>query len=156
MKNQGFTLVELVLTIVLVSILSVVAVSQFSLDTTRLDLAEDKLVGDIQYAKRLAMTKGITHGIFFEPAFERYTVFEGTVATPLPDPADRSQNFIIDYTTESSFEGVTMTSANFSGSSTLTFNGEGAPVDAGNVVIAFGAQSRTMTVTPNTGKVTTP
>lgn len=156
MKEQGFTLIELVITIVLLAILATFAVSPFSFDTTRLDLAEDKLVSDIEYAKRMAMTKGTTHGIFFEPALERYTVFEESAATPVIDPAQRSRDLIIDYAVESSFEGVVLVSAAFGGSQTLQFSGEGAPLNAGNVVIAFGPQSRTITVSPNTGKVTAP
>lgn len=163
MKEQGFTLIELVITIVLVAILATFAVSQFSFDATRLDLAEDKLVGDLEYAKRLALTTGTTYGIFFEPALERYTVFEGTVATPVSDPANRSQSLIIDYNDEVSFEGVDLLSALFEGNATVYFNGTGAPVDAGGnalfatgtVVLVMGTQARSILVSPNTGKVTT-
>ena len=162
-RYQGFTLIETVLTITLIGIMAYVVISAFSFQTTRLDLAEDKLVRDIEYAKRLALTKGSRYGIFFEPANDRYTVFVTSSATPIPDPENRSQNLIVNYTS-GSFAGVDVVSANFGGSTTLTFDAQGRPIDValiplvgiGTVVLQGGSVTRTITVSPNTGKVTAP
>ena len=163
-RGRGFTILELVLTITLVGVMAAVFLPSFSFDPTRLKCAQERVAEDIRLAQTLAMTSGQRHGAFFDTANNRYVVFANSIVTPINNPADPSQQLIVDFTNDASFDGITMTSAVFGGLATLLFDAQGVPQDGngvaltanGNVTLSNGSANRTVTVSPETGKVSTP
>ena len=156
--EAGYSLMEIVLVIVLVSIISVLALPRFV--SPNPSLAARRLAADIQYAKELAIRLQTKSGVFFMDS-STYRVFQNDdVSTAAFDPVTGG-NFEVsvsglfsDVTLDSTFGNV------------LKFDALGAPLDgsdakltsppANEITITSGGQTWTITVEPNTGKVTLP
>lgn len=147
-KKDGFTLMELVLSISLMGILAVAAIAVvFNHKGSYLEVAGKKARSDIEHARGLAMMKkGTTFGVFFDQANNRYTVYEGSVGNPVPDPLTKG-NLIESFT---KWPGVSVTS-NY----TVEFGPFGNPTTGGggSVDLTDGTDSKTISVTAGTGKV---
>jgi len=75
MKNRGFTLLELVTTLAIVSILIFLAVSSFIDQTPRRQLKEaaSTLIGQFQLVRQKAITDGKQYKIVFDPDTKKYS-----------------------------------------------------------------------------------
>jgi prepilin-type N-terminal cleavage/methylation domain-containing protein len=164
MSARGFTLTELIVILSIVGILSWLAYPKMAaMDEIKVDVAARRLAADLRYAQSLAMSKRVIHGILFEPALERYTVFAPTTATPITDPADRARAMSMDYTSRTEFRGVLIQSATFGTTPGVTFDYFGVPRDtggadlttSGRVVLTYQGVTDTVIVAPQTGMVTT-
>jgi MSHA pilin protein MshC len=140
----GFTLVELVAVMVVVSVLAVMATTKFNLGQRDLDAVAKSLRSNLQLAQDLAMTHGSTYGFHMRSATQ-YEIFQSSAGTPASNPLDNS-NFV-----------VTISPVQFSGSpSDIPFLKSGSPniaADATITLTASGGGSRIITVQQNTGFV---
>lgn len=175
---KGFTFFEVVLIIVITAVLSyTLFIKSTDFYTIKLDSAARKLASDMRFAQQLAMTRQVRNGVVFNwtvacppvAANHTYTVFEEKGACPTVDTPARNPsgggNLTVDYNTDAQFKGVTITSPSFcvgaTCTETLEFDAQGAPtdvagtqLDSGSVMLNYpGATSKTITVTPSTGKV---
>ena len=160
-KEKGFTVIELIMVILVISILAVVLIPKIGgIHSFKLDGAGRKLVSDMKYAQKLAMSRHQIHGILFEPAQEKYTVYREGADAPIEDPHRPGTSLIVDYDDEH-FAGVDLYSANFTGGNEVRFDCFGAPSDAsdtpltatGEVVLKYSGGEIKIEVTPNTGKI---
>lgn len=160
---KAFTIYELVLVITILLILAVsVAVKVVSFDEIKLSSAASKLAADISYCQQLAITKQIFHGISFDTTHNQYFLFENSPATKIKDPYNRAQDFIVAYNNIEELNGVSINAVNLNSTSQLRFDGLGIPYDAnqnalntdGSITLRMGANSKTITITPQTGKIT--
>jgi len=163
MSPRGFSLTELIVIIAILGILSWLAFPKMSaMDEIKLDAAARRLAGDLRYAQSLAMSRRVIHGVLFDPALGKYTVFAPNPATPITDPADRARTMIVDYTSRTEFKGVLVQSATFGTTPGVTFDYFGVPRDTagvdlsstGTVVLTYQGQTDTVFVAPQTGMVT--
>lgn len=166
-EEKGFTLIELVLLIIMLGIMGlVISISISDINSTKLNSAARRLASDIRYAQQLAMTKQIRHGIVFTVP-NTYTVIQEN--DPNPDTPARNPagggNLIVDYNSDPQLQGVTISAPSFCVGAictqTLEFNSLGVPTDAagtpltsGSVILSYSGNSKTLTVIPNTGKLT--
>ncbi len=158
-QEAGYTLIEIVIVIILVGILSALALPRFV--SPRASLAARRLAADIQYAKGLAIRLQTNSGVYFMDS-STYRVFEDDddVSTAAFDPVTGG-NFEV--TISGFFSGATL-SSNFG--NILKFDALGTPLDgsdapltsppANEITITSGGETWTITVEPNTGKVTLP
>ena len=163
MTSRGFSLTELIVIITILGILSWLAFPKMSaMDEIKLDAAARRLAGDLRYAQSLAMSRRVIHGVLFDPALGKYTVFAPNPATPITDPADRARTMVVDYTSRTEFKGVLVQSATFGTTPGVTFDYFGVPRDTagvdlsstGIVVLTYQGQTDTVFVAPQTGMVT--
>ncbi|HYQ89880.1 MAG TPA: GspH/FimT family pseudopilin [Candidatus Binatia bacterium] len=163
MTSRGFSLTELIVILSILGILSWIAYPKMSaMDEIKLDAAARRLAGDLRYAQSLAMSRRVIHGILFDPALEKYTVFAPNASTPITDPADRARTMIVDYTSRTEFRGVLVQTAAFGTTPGVTFDYFGVPRDTagvdlsstGTVVLSYQGQTDTVFVAPQTGMVT--
>ena len=128
--SGGFTLVELIMVVVLISILAVSFVPKF-LDTSAISLAGGAAMAaaDIRYTQELAMGTNSPKTIVFSATNTYYTVDSRNVNLP---------------------SKVTISSG-----ATFTFNSLGEPTaGAGSsVTLSAGAETKTITVESYTGRV---
>lgn len=148
MRINGYTLIELVLVIAILGILAIaVVLISPSITPARLDAAAKQVQSDIEYAQQMAMMVTTTHGVSFV-ASGAYTVYESTTATPIASPLTK-QSMVM--TLSDKFPDISIQN-NY----TVEFNSFGSPTTGGggSVVVTDGTNTRTITVTANTGKVT--
>lgn len=160
--RQGVTMIELVIMISIVGILAWVAYPQLTpFYEIKLDAAARRLASDLRYAQNRAISRRVIHGVLFEPAQARYTVFAPTPASPLTDPMSRGKTLRVDFNSSPEFRGVAITSASFGATTGVTFDYFGVPRDTagvdlastGRVILTYQGLSDTVDVTPTTGRV---
>ncbi len=164
-RNQGFTLIELVMTMLLLGTLSIVAIPYIlNLSAAKAKAAAHKLVSDLSYARQLARSRNTIHGVSFDATANTYTVFSfdpiTSTETPVTNPLTRQQ-MIIDFAQEHGLIGVDIQAPSFGGTTKVRFPPMGIPqsgdgtvlATAGSVQLSYSGESRTVFIQPNTGEV---
>jgi prepilin-type N-terminal cleavage/methylation domain-containing protein len=158
----GFTLVELALVITIVGVLAWIAYPKFaSVDEIKLHAAARRVAGDLRYAQSRSIGTRVVHGVLFEPAMGRYTVFAPGPASPVVDPADRSRPLRVDFARMPEYRGVVLASAAFGAGTGVEFDFFGVPLDTagtelpspGRVVLTCQGLTDTVVVASGTGAV---
>ncbi len=147
---RGITAVEVILSIALLGIMAIAAVFLVPpVGSVRVEAAAKQVRSDIEYARQNAMMTGQTSGVQFVSG-GAYTVYQGTVSTPLLSPLT-GQTMVVTLSTN-------YPSTTISGNFTVEFDNMGNPTTGGggSVTLVNGSVSKTITVTQNTGKVTGP
>ncbi len=147
--QSGFSAIELVMTMTLLSIFGIGMVSTMDLAPSSTQAAMLKVAEDIRYAQNRAMTTGTAHG-FKTTSTTSYEIYQGSPGNPTTDPTTRTAmtvNF------NNLFKGVS-----FQGSYQIQFDGMGKPTVGGgsSVVLQKGTSTRTFTVVANTGFINLP
>ncbi|HUW32004.1 MAG TPA: GspH/FimT family pseudopilin [Planctomycetota bacterium] len=154
--TASFTLVELIIVVLIVSILAAVgipAISEASADL-RLRSAAQRLMADLNYARNLAITDGTSYGISFSGNSYRVIKFVDTSVltseanTVIAHPLSR-QPWVVSFSGER-----TTCAADFSGGSIVYYDSTGSPNAAGTVVLRHGGLAVTVSVEAGTGRVT--
>ena len=153
-NSRGFTLIEIIIVIVIMGILAIVAVPQFTntIQTKRLYDAVEKLNDDINYCRHYAISQHTNTYIRFQPNRERYRLFYGEdwgSRKALLSPGTNSKAW---FTIPDMFLGVGIQRTSFS-SNRLSFDWWGTPSQGGTVILTNGTNSRTITVNSETGYV---
>ncbi|MEW6684079.1 MAG: GspH/FimT family pseudopilin [Nitrospirota bacterium] len=171
-RRDGFTLVELIL-IILILVTIAAAVIPTIGDTTgmRMSATARKVQSDIAYAQSLAMTSGQRYRVYFNLApapAAGYAVVNnadgdanwGEAGEFARDPNGGDSLSVT--LNAGTYAGVTISAVGFSGSF-VEFDSLGRPYDnlgllaaANTVTLAGGSATQTVTVTPQTGRVTVP
>jgi prepilin-type N-terminal cleavage/methylation domain-containing protein len=130
-SSQGFTLVELIMVVVLISILAVSIVPKF-MDTSAISLqgGAAMVVADIRYTQELAMSTHSPKTIIFATDDAYYTVVSQTMNLP--------------------------SRVSISSGATFTFNSLGEPTAGGGSsvqITTLGGSTKTITVESYTGRV---
>ena len=174
MRKSGFTIIEIIMVIVLVSILAFVVIARSgSYYPVKLNGAGEKLLSDIRYAKRLAMTNHRIYGILFDVSENSYTVYDygeppldpEEEPSAVEDPYRPGNDLIVDYDEEGYYNGIEIISAVFGETNELRFDSFGVPYGApdndndnkldanGSVELRYRGNDFIITVIPRTGKV---
>ncbi|MFH1731180.1 MAG: prepilin-type N-terminal cleavage/methylation domain-containing protein [Planctomycetota bacterium] len=166
-NSNGFTLIELIVTITIASIIAVTAVPAFmNMNNTRLWRASSELAGHIKMARSLAMATRRRTWIRFNTAGESYETFIEHRDQPgrasriaVTHPVTGASSFVVSLD-QDEFTGVQISSASFGGQAEVEFDWLGRPYNGwgtllsndGTVVLAADT-SQTVRVTAGTGMV---
>jgi len=150
-KQQGFSLLELVATLIIIALLSSAAISRWSASSFNLPAQAEQLIADIRYIQSLSMTRGQRFRINFSA--DRYSLSNRDNSSTLLHPATNLPESLLDNNI------ILSTSHN-----SLVFDGNGTPYsDAtlpgtalnsnATVTLTAGSESRTIQISPETGRV---
>lgn len=162
-ETSGFSLIELAMVMALIAIVSVgIFIYIGFYGGLKLDSAAQKLVSDIRYAQSLAMSTTGWYGVSFEAVpINKYSVYQttGTADSLVQDPANFAANLEVDV---NSLFGLSIFSVSIEGGKKIEFSPLGQPYAdklgspltlESSIVLKTGSSTRTIRITPNTGRV---
>jgi MSHA pilin protein MshC len=139
-RQSGFTLIELVTTLIIIGALSVVAYAKFNPATFEVRTAADELLGAIRYAQERSMSNSGLSSYSVSINGQGYVVNRdgGAVTHPVTGNSTYSNNW---------------SAVSISPTATLSFDGNGDPGLASPLVLTLqnGSESASITVENLTG-----
>jgi len=157
-KNQnGFTLIELTVVIVIVGILSYAVVANYteSHESLQINAITLKIASDVRYARDLALTEGRGSRVYIDLTNNQYYLKwddESYMQNPMG-----GGDFVVPLGTPGEFGSVQITSTAFSGGR-LDFGTSGSPSNAGSsfsgeLILVSLNNEKKIVITANTGFV---
>jgi prepilin-type N-terminal cleavage/methylation domain-containing protein len=151
--RRGFTVFELLLVIVVVSMVAAVTVPAFfSLPEVSLENASILLANDLRTAQNQAAFEGRAACFRFLPDGDGYVVTDAT-GNVLENPAT-GRAFERSYSSDGVFKGVWIRSARTGREGVLRIDDHGRPRESAHVTLSFRGDSRDVLVEEGTGRLT--
>ena len=152
-SRSGFTLVEVVIVVVILSIVALTAVPMMSSAASiQIRSAVNMIAADIEYARSMAISKGQNYSVVFNKDTDSYQI-EDQSNTVIQHPVKTGFPYVVNFRTESRLSRVDITSANFDGNQTVTFDCLGSPINGATINLQAGGVTSTVRVEPVTGFV---
>ncbi|MEM7205150.1 MAG: hypothetical protein AAF628_33155 [Planctomycetota bacterium] len=162
--QAGLGVVDLLLTIAILSIITAIAVPSFDATEQQVDRAARALVADALEAQSLAVATGVPLGLRFEVESNRYSFVLDSGVTPQagvaalqgnPDLSNVEVRRLLEARSSGEpVEGAVLTAADFGGAADLVFGVDGIPQIDGSVDLRAGAARLRVRVQAATGRVT--
>jgi len=142
LKKKGFSLVEVILTLLILGILSAVILPRFGgqglLGNFALKTTSSQISSDMRFTRQLAITNSVNYLIQFDFAQKEYRIYKETIA-----PENQVQD-----------PRKIPTDVSCSGTGEFTFSPLGSALFSGNgLVLSSGGKQYRITVEPPTGAV---
>jgi len=162
--REGFTLIEIIVTIVILAVAALVAIPVFSTGADmQVRSAANKIAADLDYAKGLAVTHQENYTVVFDPSTESYQIQDDTAAV-IAHPI-RPGDFIEDLGADRRLSRVNISDVDFDSdvSNAVTFDYLGAPysgtdtnspLNSGRITLQADSFTLYVDVEPVTGYVT--
>ncbi len=133
--RRAYSLLELALVIAIIAVISAMALPRMSNSYARwrVDMAARRAAADFQWIRSRARAAGHSKTVVFNTALGQYSV------AALGDSNDPNANYLLDV--GKNFN-ASISSANFGGTNSLTFDGYGQPQASGSVVFSLGSCQR--------------
>jgi type IV fimbrial biogenesis protein FimT len=161
-RNRGFTLVELLIVVAIISIAALTAIPMMSSAASmQIRSAANMLAADLEYAKSLAISRAQNFSVVFDAASDTYRI-EDQYGNVLPHPVKKGFDYIIDFQNDGRLDKVDIISVDFDSTSQVKFDYLGSPYNGSNsnnalnsgvVNLQAGGITTTVTVEPVTGFV---
>lgn len=149
--NGGFTIVEIVIVVVIISIAALIAVPMMSSAASlQIRSAANMVAADLEYARSMAISRGQNYSVVFDQAAESYKIVD-QLGNTIQHPVKKGFDYVIDFKNDSRLNRVDITSAVFDTDQTVVFDCLGSPDTGGSVVLQAGGETKTITVEPVTG-----
>lgn len=151
-RPRGFTLIEIIIVIVIISIASAMVVPMMSsANGTQLRSAANKLAADLEYAKSMAISRGQSYTVIFDESAENYKIKDSS-DTIIEHPI-RKGDYIEQFGGTSGLSKVNISVANFNSTSSVTFSSIGSPDNGGTVTLAADNDEMIINVEAVTGYI---
>ena len=158
--KKAFTIVELIIVMVIISIVSMIAIPMLSSAAdTQVRSAANILAADIEYTKNLAITHQKNYSVVFDIDNNTYQICDKDLVV-IEHPVT-GKPYSVNFTNESRLGRVDISSALFDGSNKLTFdylgspyNGSSNPLNSGEIILDADSFSKTIQVQAVTGYLT--
>jgi prepilin-type N-terminal cleavage/methylation domain-containing protein len=156
--GKAFTLVEVLVVVVILAIAGTIVIPHMlSSGTLGIQAAARMLIADILYAQNDAVAHQNARRIVFDLAANSYRLEDeagNTLSVNWRTPGSGSGNYVMDFSTDSRFEGVRLSSVNFGGNADVQFDVLGSPSSGGSIEIEYKSSRYRVDVAPFTGRVT--
>ena len=148
----GTTLFELLVVVLVLAVAAAVVIPRVSgTSQLRCRAAARLIMSDLEYAQNHAIVAQEPVTVSFDVSGNSYSLSNASGALIHPITKDA---FVVDFDTIGGFDGVSVVSASFAGSSAVAFDALGAPDNGGTVRVRCGSDAYEITVAPVTGRVT--
>lgn len=143
---RGFSLVELIMVVLIVSIVASIAIPRFAstLALQRVEAAANRIQRDLEFARRYARQSSAELTVAFDQATHSYHLIG------VSDPNHPAQEYVIELGEEP--YQVQILAVDFDGNAKVTFDGFGAPNAGGKVEIETSGFKATVSVSKETGR----
>jgi prepilin-type N-terminal cleavage/methylation domain-containing protein len=152
--KAGFTLVEILIVVVILSIASLTAIPMLSNGASmQIRSAANVIASDLEYAKSMAISRGQYYSVIFDKNTESYRIVDKD-SNVIQNPVKLGSQYIINFSTDSRLSKVDITNVNFNSTNTVRFDYIGSPNNGGTVTLQAGSNKATINVEPVTGYIT--
>ena len=152
-QQNGFTIIELLVVIVIIAVISALAVPRF-ITSPNLDAQTQQILGDLRYAQMLAITHGQRFRVNFTlPSTYGITNLAGTAVT---NPSTNTSTITL-------ASGITISGLTNLPNNLVAFDERGIPYSNSTattalsanatIIVTRNAQSRTIVITQQTGSM---
>jgi len=153
LRPNGFTMIELLIVVFILSIAALTAVPMMSsAGSVQVRSAAHKIAADLAYAKSMAISRGQDYSVVFDAATESYQIEEALLGIVVPHPVKKGSKYTVDLTNEG-LDRVDVTVVDFNGNPNVTFDPLGSPDNGGTVTVTATGLVMTVTVEPVTGYI---
>ncbi len=160
-RSSGFTLVEIIVVVVIISIAAVIAVPMLSSAADmQIRSAANIIAADMEYAKSMAISRQKSYSVIFDVNNESYEI-QDSDGNVISHPVNASGNFIVSFASDSRLDRVDISAVDFNSDLTVIFDYLGSPFDvsnqplnSGQVTLEADGITVNVNVEPVTGYVT--
>lgn len=149
-SRRALTLMDTIITVMIIGILVAVAAPRVArtLQWMRVQSAADRVAADLRLARQHARTQSTLVTVSFSSASRQYKI-SGVMDRDRP-----SQPYVVRL--DKSPYDLTFLAVDFGGNQDVQFDQYGQPDNGGTVTVACGTLWKTLTLDPDTGKVSIP
>ncbi|UCF16110.1 MAG: GspH/FimT family pseudopilin [Phycisphaerales bacterium] len=152
-SRNGFTVIEILILAVLLTIVALTAVPMLSsAGTMQLRAAANMIAADLEYAKNMAISRGQNYSVVFDQNSDGYQI-EDQNNNVVPHPVKKGFDYIVDFQSDSRLSTVDITGADFAATADVAFDSLGSPDSGGTVTLQASGTTVTITVEPITGYI---
>jgi prepilin-type N-terminal cleavage/methylation domain-containing protein len=152
-RRNGFTVIEIIIVAVILSIVALTAVPMLSsAGTMQIRAASNMIAADVEYAKSMAISRGQDYSVVFDQAADNYRI-EDQNGNIIQHPVKKGFKYIVDFQKDGRVGRVGITGANFGGTAVVTFNSMGSPDNGGTVTLQASGKTVKVMVEPITGYI---
>jgi len=156
--SSGFTLIELIIVIVIISIAALTAIPMMSsAASVQIRSAANMLTADLEYAKSMAISRAQKFSVVFDKDTESYRI-EDQNGNVIPHPVKKGFPYEINFSTDGRLDKVDIVDADFDTTSEVKFDYLGSPyngsdghLNSGVISLQAGGTTTTVTVEAVTG-----
>jgi prepilin-type N-terminal cleavage/methylation domain-containing protein len=154
--RAGFTLIEVLTVVVIMGIAGAVVVPQMhKRGSLEIKAASSIVIADLLSAQNEAITRQSPRRVVFDTATNSYKITDtGGTALSVSWKNGSAANYVVSFTDDDRFDGVTLSGASFGDSATVEFDALGAPSSGGTIDLVAGDLHYRITVAAFTGRVT--
>ena len=139
--SRGFTLVELLIVIAIITIAALTAIPMMSsAASVQIRSAANMLTADLEYAKSMAISRGQNFSVVFDKDTEKYWI-EDQNGNVIAHPVKKGFDYVVDFQNDSRLNKVDIVDADFDTTSKVKFDYLGSPYNGSSTALNNGVIS---------------
>ena len=157
-RGKGFTLIEIIIVVIILSIAAMVAIPMMSsASSVQIRSAANLIAADLEYAKSMAISRGQNYLVKFDKDNDSYGIYKDGETDPIQHPVKKGFDYVMDFSSDKRLGKVDITNVNFDGtdSNVVEFDCLGSPTgNGGTITISADGMTAIISVEPVTGYIT--